>query len=302
MDERSFNHHYHQPVLLQEAVAALSVSPDEIYVDATFGGGGHSGEILRKLGPGGRLIAFEQDKDAWKNVIHDERVTLVTENFRHLKRFLKLHNAVPVAGILADLGVSSWQFDTPERGFSIRYDAPLDMRMDKRQSVTAASVLQQYDEAALQQLFEQYGEVHNARTLAQRIVQARSSFPMKTVAELKAVAGGISKGNPQRYLAKVFQALRIEVNDELNALREMLYQAAEVMRPGGRLVVITFHSLEDRIVKDFIKNVKIKDEDNKVQERFRIVYKKPITPSPEEIKLNPRARSARLRVAEKVKE
>jgi len=297
---------YHQPVLLREAVEALQIRPDATYVDATLGGGGHSREILNRLGPGGRLIAFDQDESAWRNIPDDPRIVLVGENFRHLKRFLRLHNAPQISGILADLGVSSYQFDTRERGFSIAGDAELDMRMDRRLPLTAAGILRRYEENALQQLFEKYGEVTNARTLAERIVQARQTFPLTTVGELKTVAGGISKGNPQRYLAQVFQALRIEVNDELNALEEMLEQAAEALEPGGRLVVITFHSLEDRIVKAFFKTGgrKLQEDTPKPDDQagdpvLRQVTKKPVLPDATEIKTNPRARSAKLRVAEK---
>jgi 16S rRNA (cytosine1402-N4)-methyltransferase len=292
MPDSAPSNHYHQPVLLQETLEALAVRPGGTYVDATLGGGGHARAILEKLGPAGRLIAFDQDEDAWKNISGDGRVTLVGENFRHLKRFLRLYNAVPVAGILADLGVSSHQFDTAARGFSIQRDAALDMRMDRRQTRTAADILRGYDQAALQTLFEKYGELTNARTLAGRIVEARGTYPMKTVAELVTIAGGVSKGNPRRYLAQVFQALRIEVNDEFGALSEMMAQAAEVLEAGGRLSVITFHSLEDRLVKKFIKN----------DDRLTWVHKKPVAPSAGEIKQNPRARSARLRVAEKVAE
>lgn len=303
-DQESFSH-YHTPVLLAEAIDALNVSPGEAYVDATLGGGGHARALLERLGPSGRLIAFDQDEAAWNNIVRDDRVILVGENFRHLKRFLKLYDAVPVAGILADLGVSSHQFDTAERGFSIGGDALLDMRMDRRQTLTASEILREYDEARLQQLFEKYGEVPNARTLAGRIIEARASFPMKTVGELRTIAGGVSKGNPQRYLAQVFQALRIEVNDELGALGDLLGQAAEVLRPGGRLAVITFHSLEDRVVKDFIKTGRISSgkqtQTGEEAPALRAVLKKPVVPSGAEIRKNPRARSAKLRVAEKIK-
>lgn len=306
MAENPVNPDYHKPVLLQEAVSGLNIRQEGTYVDVTFGGGGHSRAILKYLNSEGRLIAFDQDEDAVKNAIADKRFTLVTENFRHLRRFLRLYDAIPVHGVLADLGVSSHQFDTAERGFSIRReaeDALLDMRMDKRQTLMASAILQQYDEAELQRILEQYGEVRNARTLAERIIEARSAFPMKTVAELKAIAGAVSKGNPQKYLAQLFQALRIAVNDEFGALEEMLEQAFEVLRPGGRLAIITFHSLEDRIVKDFIKSKAKPGKGNgdKTTNAWLIpVDKKPVSPSAEEIKVNPRARSARLRTAEKV--
>lgn len=297
---------YHLPVLLQEAIDRLHIQPGGTYVDATFGGGGHSRAVLQKLDAGGRLIAFDQDADAADNALEDERFILVTENFRHLRRFLRLHDAIPVNGVLADLGVSSYQFDTAERGFSTRQkaeSASLDMRMDKRQSHTAAEILRKYDENALQKLFEEYGEVRNARTLAQRIVQARASYPMKTISELKAIAGSVSMGNQQRYFAQVFQALRIAVNDEFNALEEMLQQAFEVLAPGGRLAVITFHSLEDRMVKDFFKSRSVitKEKHQPVSaEWLNPVDKKPVLPSAKEIKNNSRARSAKLRVAEKM--
>lgn len=305
---------YHQPVLLTEAVDGLRIRPDGIYVDATMGGGGHSREILRRLGPQGRLIAFDQDEAAWGNLPADDRVRLVGENFRHLKRFLRLHQAIPVSGILADLGVSSHQFDTAERGFSITGDASLDMRMDRRIELKAADILRRYDQARLQRVFERYGELTNARTLAGRICQARESFPLTTVGELTTVAGGVSKGNPRRYLAQVFQALRIEVNDEFGALGELLKQAAEVLEPAGRLAVITFHSLEDRIVKEFFKTGKGPGEEiseatapqttdaaatEEAPPPLRPVHKKPVLPTAAEIRNNPRARSAKLRIAEK---
>lgn len=292
---------YHQSVLLHEAVEGLNIRPGGIYVDTTFGGGGHSRAILDQLGPTGRLVAFDQDKDAARNVPDDERFLLVPENFRHLRRFLRLHEAIPVDGILADLGVSSYQFDTPDRGFSIRREgeqALLDMRMDQRQGLTAAKILQQYSVEELQRVFEQFGEIRNARTLAGEIVQARGAFPMKTVAELKAIAARVSKGNQQRYFAQVFQALRIAVNDEFGALEDMLQQAFDVLKPGGRLAVITFHSLEDRIVKDFFKSGYGK-EGKAETERLSPVGKKPVVPAATEIRDNPRSRSAKLRIAEK---
>ncbi|TAN11266.1 MAG: 16S rRNA (cytosine(1402)-N(4))-methyltransferase RsmH [Chitinophagaceae bacterium] len=289
MPDKTPRKSYHEPVMLQEVIEALQIIPGGIYADMTFGGGGHSKAILLQLNKEGKLIAFDQDEDAWKNAIDDPRFLLVKENFRHLQRFLKLYHMIPAEGILADLGVSSHQFDTAGRGFSMQQNALLDMRMDRRQTLTAKDILRSYDPAALQEIFEQYGEVPNARTLAYRIVEARKTFPIETVAELTAIAGGVSRGNPARYLAQVFQALRITVNDELNALREMLEQSVSVLKPDGRLVIITFHSLEDRIVKEFMKNEK----------RLNIVYKKPLVPSFEEIKRNPRARSAKLRVAKK---
>ena len=297
---------YHQPVLLTESMDALCIREDGIYADVTFGGGGHSAAILERLGAGGRLIAFDQDADAWKNAPSDPRFTLVTENFRHLQRFLKLHNALPVNGILADLGVSSHQFDTPQRGFSTRYDGDLDMRMDARGKQTASSLINEASEAELHRIFEQFGEVSNAKTLARHIADARKGFPIRRISELKAIIDPLVKGNPQRYLAQVFQALRIAVNDELGALKDMLQQASEVLAPGGRLVVITFHSLEDRLVKQFMrcgtfeaKNHEPSMNETKAIHNLKQVFKKPVVASREEQSLNPRSRSAKLRVAEK---
>ena len=294
---------YHTTVLLQEAVDGLAIKPDGVYVDATFGGGGHSRAILERLGPQGKLIAFDQDADAWKNKPDDERLIPVTENFKYMRRFLRLHGHSEVDGILADLGVSSFQFDTAERGFSIRYDGPLDMRMDKRGELTAAMVLRTYSEPQLLQIFEQYGEVRNSRQLAKHIVAQRRGTGVQTIEGLKALLSPVMKGNPNRYLAQVFQALRIEVNDELGALKELLQQAATSLRPEGRLSIISFHSLEDRIVKQYIKRGRW-DEPGEYEEPtiapMRPVNPKPIEPTEEEVKRNPRARSARLRVGEKV--
>ncbi|HEY6083237.1 MAG TPA: 16S rRNA (cytosine(1402)-N(4))-methyltransferase RsmH, partial [Chitinophagaceae bacterium] len=296
---------YHLPVLREEVIAGLAIRPDGIYVDATFGGGGHSRAILEKLEKG-RLIVFDQDESAWQNRIADERVVFVPQNFRHLLRFLKLHQAPVIDGLLADLGVSSYQFDTAERGFSTRFEGNLDMRMDRRNELTAARVLQSYPETRLHKLFEQYGEVSNARTLAGTIVQVRKLYPMNTIETFRAAIQPIIKGNPNRYLAQVFQALRMEVNDELNALKELLEQAKEALRPGGRLAVITFHSIEDRIVKNFMKTGYAEPYDipsltyETPAKPFRQITKKPLTAGPEELRQNPRARSAKLRVAEKV--
>ncbi|GAA4303444.1 16S rRNA (cytosine(1402)-N(4))-methyltransferase RsmH [Compostibacter hankyongensis] len=294
---------YHQPVLLTEVIDGLAIRPEGIYADATLGGGGHARAILEKLGPRGRLVGFDQDEDAWEQQPGDKRFTLVPENFRHLERFLKLHSALPLDGLLADLGVSSHQFDTAQRGFSTRYDAPLDMRMDRRSEFTAANLLRTWSEPELLQLFEQYGEVSNARTLARLLVQARRTHELDTIGALKAVLKPVIRGNPQRYLAQVFQALRIGVNDELEALRQLLVQAAKVIRPGGRLAVITFHSLEDRLVKQFIKTGSFGSsataDDRPVEKPFRPVTKKPVTAGPAELKTNNRARSAKLRIAER---
>jgi len=294
---------YHTTVLLHEAVDGLAIKKDGVYVDATFGGGGHSRAILEQLGPDGKLIAFDQDADAWKNKPDDERLIPVTENFKYMRRFLRLHGHSEVDGVLADLGVSSFQFDTAERGFSIRYDGPLDMRMDKRSELTAAIVLRTYTEPQLHLLFEQYGEVRNSKQLAKHIVTQRRGLGVQTIAGLKAMLEPVIKGNPNRYLAQVFQALRIEVNDELGVLKELLQQAATSLKPGGRLSIISFHSLEDRIVKQYIKRGRW-DEPGEYEEPIQPLLKpvnaKPIEPTEEEIKRNPRARSARLRIGERL--
>ena len=297
---------YHIPVLLKETVDALMIRPDGIYVDCTFGGGGHSGAILQKLGETGKLIVFDQDEDARRNIPKDPRIIFVPHNFRHLQRFLKLHDINAVDGILADLGVSSHQFDEAERGFSTRYDAPLDMRMDQRQSLTAADVINNYEEQQLHKLFEQYGEVTNSKTLAKTIVELRNSQSLKSIEAFKNALRGVVKGNPNRYFAQVFQALRIEVNDELGALKEMLPQIPPLLKPGCRAAIITFHSLEDRLVKNFFRRGTFEEtEENPftMQEKIselKVITKKPIEPSEAEMKRNPRARSAKLRIAEKV--
>ncbi|QEC42357.1 16S rRNA (cytosine(1402)-N(4))-methyltransferase RsmH [Pseudobacter ginsenosidimutans] len=303
------NSSYHVPVLLQEVLQGLNIQPDGTYVDCTFGGGGHSREILRLLGPQGKLIAFDQDADARQNLPDDPRVLFVPHNFRHLQRFLRLNNAIPVDGILADLGVSSHQFDEADRGFSTRFDGDMDMRMDTRQALTAFDVVNTYSEQQLHKLFEQYGEVTNAKTLARTIVQARQTQSLRTIANFKQALHSVVKGNPNKYFAQVFQALRIEVNDELGALKEMLQQVPSLLKPGGRVAIITFHSLEDRIVKNYFRKGTFEDEDptdlfgNKPSEQvFRIITKKPVTASDAELKRNPRSRSAKLRVAEKAYE
>lgn len=298
--------HYHIPVLLNEVIDGLNIKPSGIYVDCTFGGGGHSREILKHLDSEGKLIAFDQDEDAKKNLPDDPRVIFVPHNFRHLQRFLRLHKIDKVDGVLADIGVSSHQFDEVDRGFSTRFDAAMDMRMDKRQELTAATILETYSEQQLHKLFEQYGEVTNARTLAKNIVAVRKTSSLKTINAFKAAVHASVKGNPNKYFAQVFQALRIEVNDELGALREMLQQLPAVLKPGGRIAVISFHSLEDRIVKNFFKNGTFEEtienpfEQQTKQSPFRIVTKKPIVPTTQELKTNPRSRSSKLRVAERV--
>lgn len=297
---------YHTTVLLQEAVDGLAVKKDGVYVDATFGGGGHSGAILSALGPEGKLVAFDHDADAWRNKPDDERIIPVTENFRYLRRFLRLHGFPEVDGILADLGVSSFQFDTAERGFSIRFEGPLDMRMDKRIEQTAADVLKTYNEQQLQNMFSLYGEVRNSRELAKQVVSQRGKVPLNSIGELKAIINPVMRGNPVRYLAQVFQALRIEVNDEMGALKEFLEQAAQSLKPGGRLCVITFHSLEDRLVKQYMKKGSWEEEEKDMFGRtvskamLKPLTAKPVEPTEQEIKNNPRARSARLRIAEKI--
>jgi len=297
---------YHTPVLLKEAVDGLKIVADGIYVDCTFGGGGHSKAILEKLDDKGKLIAFDQDEDARRNIPKDPRIIFVPHNFRHLQRFLKLHNINAVDGILADLGVSSHQFDEAERGFSTRHDAPLDMRMDQRQSLTAADVIINYSEQQLHKIFEQYGEVTNSKTLARTIVELRSTQSLKSINAFKQALHGVVKGNPNRYFAQVFQALRIEVNDELGALKEMLQQIPPLLKPGCRAAIITFHSLEDRLVKNFFRRGTFQEtEENpfimsKSVNELKVITKKPIEASEEEMKQNPRARSAKLRVVEKV--
>jgi len=294
---------YHTPVLLQECIEGLDIWPGGIYVDCTFGGGGHSRAILEQLNENGRLIVFDQDDDARKNLPDDDRVIFVPQNFRHLQRFLRLHKAAKVDGILADLGVSSHQFDEADRGFSIRFDAALDMRMDQRQKNTAADILKDFSEAQLHKMFEQYGEVTNSKTLAKTIVTQRALAPIRTINEFKNAVHVIVKGNPQKYFAQVFQALRIEVNDELGALKELLQQTVSVLKPGGRIAVITFHSLEDRIVKNFFRDGTFEDTaiddvyGHRFENPFKVITKKPITATDKELKENSRSRSAKLRVA-----
>lgn len=294
--------HYHTTVLLQEAVDGLAIKEDGVYVDATFGGGGHSRLILERLGKNGKLIAFDQDADAWRNKPEDDRLIPVTENFKYLRRFLRLHGYKEVDGILADLGVSSFQFDTAERGFSTRFEGPLDMRMDKRSEMTAADVIKDYSESELHKLFEQYGEVRNSKQLAKHIVTHRNAAKVQSIGALKAMLGPVIKGNPNKYLAQVFQALRIEVNDELGVLKELLEQSAASLKLGGRLSIITFHSLEDRIVKQYMRNGRW-DEPGAFEvpkePPMKPVNNKPIEPTEEELRQNPRSRSAKLRVGEK---
>jgi 16S rRNA (cytosine1402-N4)-methyltransferase len=298
---------YHVPVLLHEVIEGLAIRPDGVYVDCTFGGGGHSLEILKHLNAQGRLVVFDQDADARKNVPDDDRILFIQHNFRHLQRFCRLHKITQVNGILADLGVSSHQFDTADRGFSTRFEGDLDMRMDQRQELTAFEVVNTYTEQQLHKLFEQYGEVTNSKTLAKTIVQVRKAVSLKTISNFKQALHSVVKGNPNKYFAQVFQALRIEVNDELGALKEMLQQVPPLLKPAGRVAIITFHSLEDRIVKNFFRKGHFEEEETTADPfgrqttvpPLKVITKKPIVPTDEEMKRNPRARSARLRVAEK---
>ena len=314
MEQKKENHNaqsntdsstYHIPVLLAEVIEWLGIKPDGIYVDCTFGGGGHSRAILEHLSEKGRLIAFDQDEDARKNLPADKRVTFIPHNFRHLQRFLRLNGIKEVDGILADLGVSSHQFDEASRGFSTRFDAALDMRMDQRQTTTAFHIINTYSEQQLHKLFERYGEVTNAKTLARTLVEARRITAIDTIDALKNAVSGIVKGNPNKYFAQVFQALRIEVNDELGALKELLENTPVVLKEGGRVAIITFHSLEDRIVKVFFKQGTFEEADEnpfEIKKRsnpLKQLTKKPIEASAEEIRRNSRSRSAKLRVAEK---
>lgn len=296
---------YHKPVLLEESIDALGIKPDGIYVDVTFGGGGHSSAILSKLGPKGRLIAFDQDEDAVRNAIKDERFTLVRHNYRYLKNFLRYYNAIPVDGILADLGISSYQIDEPSRGFSIRFNAALDMRMNRQGELTAADIVNNYPETELVKIFSRYGEVFNAKTLARKIIEVRLKKRIADVNEFRsAINDCADKQHESQYYAKVFQALRIEVNDELESLKTMLAQASEVLAPGGRLVVISYHSLEDRLVKNLIVKGRFEGESEKDLfgntdfNPLSAINKKPIEATEQEVRTNPRARSAKMRIAE----
>jgi 16S rRNA (cytosine1402-N4)-methyltransferase len=292
---------------LGDVLDGLRIQPDGRYVDCTFGGGGHSGGILQRLGPNGKLFAFDQDKDARRNLPDDKRILFLPHNFRHLGRFLRLHEVTTVDGILADLGVSSHQFDEATRGFSFRFEGDLDMRMDQRQTLTAFEVVNTWSEQQLHKLFEQYGEVTNAKTLARTIVQLRRSTSLKTIPNFKSALAGVVKGNPNKYFAQVFQALRIEVNDELGALKEMLLQTPGLLSTGGRIAIITFHSLEDRLVKNFFKKGSFEDEDphdpfgqSASPTLLKVITKKPVTPGDKELQQNPRSRSAKLRIAERI--
>ena len=296
---------YHNPVLLKETVDGLNIKPDGVYVDVTFGGGGHSREIMSRLGGNGRLIAFDQDEDALQNAIDDDRFLLINENFRNIKRFLRFHGIKEVDGILGDFGVSSHQFDVAERGFSTRFDAELDMRMNRRGDLSAFHVVNEYDEQDLKRVFVQYGELKNGGAMANVIVSSRKDKQIRNTEHLKQV---LSKFLPahksNKILAQIYQAIRIEVNQEIEVLKEFLEQSLEILKPGGRLSVISYHSLEDRLVKRFMRNGMFEGEPERdMFGRFEVPFKiieKLIVPTEEEIAINNRARSAKLRVAEKL--
>ena len=296
---------YHNPVLLSECIDGLNINPEGIYVDVTFGGGGHSKAILEHL-KGGHLYAFDQDADAAKNAFVDERFTFIPQNFRYMKNFVQLYANTKVDGILADLGVSSYQFDTPEKGFSTRFEGRLDMRMNQNDPVDAANIVNTYEVEALASVFSRYGELKNAMAIARDIEMARDVQPIETTTDLKnAVAAHLPKGSENKVLAQIFQALRIEVNKEMEVLEAFLMQCSDILKPGGRLVVMSYHSLEDRLVKNYMKSGKA---DGEVEKDFfgnqltpyKLITHKPIVPSDEEIARNSRARSAKLRIAEKV--
>ncbi len=299
------NQTYHVPVLLKESVDGLNIKSDGIYVDVTFGGGGHSQEILNRLGPNGRLLAFDQDEDAVQNSIDDSRFTLIEGNFANLKNYLRLEGVKQIDGLLADLGVSSHQINQPERGFSTRYDEKLDMRMDVSSELSAYDVINKYDEHDLRKIFWQYGDLKNAATLARSIVKAREDKPIETTGELiEIVSKHFPKLKMNKFLAKLFQAIRIEVNGEMDALKKLLKQSVELIKPGGRLSVISYHSLEDRLVKRFIRDGMFEGQPEKdIYGNVAVPFKKVgklIVPTEEEIKSNPRARSAKLRIGEKL--
>lgn len=296
---------YHIPVMLNECIDGLNIHPDGIYVDVTFGGGGHSKKILEQLSDKGKLFAFDVDDDAKQNVPEDKRFTLIAANYRHIKRFLKLHGITSVQGILADFGISSHQIDEPSRGFATRFDAPLDMRMNTKEGISAKEVVNQYSAEQLQQILGFYGEVINAKTLANKIVEARNRQAIETTKDLVDICKTVAKGIEVKYLSQVFQAIRIEVNDELNAIKEFLQQSESILAPQGRLVIMSYHSLEDRLVKNFIKNGVFegepeKDIFGKYEHHLKVITKKPIEASTTELKINSRARSAKLRIAEKI--
>ncbi len=296
---------YHNPVMLHETIQGLAIKPGGNYVDATYGGGGHSAAILPELDHG-RLIAFDQDSDAMANKINDERLILINHNFRYLKNFLKYHDALPVDGILADLGVSSHQFDLAERGFSLRFPGRLDLRMNRKQGKTAQNVLNEYSLDDLTKVFREYGEINNARAISLAIVKARETKPLVQFEDLQAVLLHYAPVAKEiKFFAKILQALRIEINEELDALKEFLIQAAEALKPGGRLVVLSYHSLEDRLVKNFIRSGNFEgtveqDFYGNVKTAFTAINKKPLVPQEKELEQNSRSRSAKLRIAEKL--
>ena len=296
---------YHIPVLLQESVNGLDIKPSGVYVDVTFGGGGHSREILSRLGEGGHLYSFDQDADAENNVKAQEGFTFVRSNFRYLKNWMRYYGVEKIDGLLADLGVSSHHFDDESRGFSFRFDAPLDMRMNKRAGRTAADVVNEYDEESLADVFYLYGEMKNSRRLASMLVKARQHKRIESTQDFMNAVGIMAESRDKKDLARLFQALRIEVNHEMEALKEMLQAVTDLLKPGGRLSVITYHSLEDRIVKNVMKagnaeGKRVQDFYGKVETPFRLINNKVIQPSQEEQQQNPRSRSAKLRIAEKV--
>ena len=300
------NSTYHIPVLLHDAVAGLITDPSGVYVDVTFGGGGHSSEILNQISEKGKLVAFDQDADALNNVLEDDRFVFVPQNFAFVKNNLRLLRLVPVDGLLADLGVSSHQFDTADRGFSFRFDAVLDMRMDKKGSLDARKVLNEYDEVQLFEIFKLYGELKNARSIASRIVYKRADKPFKTIEDLKSALYNLApRMKENRFFAQVFQALRIEVNQEMEVLKVLLEQMEDVIKKDGRIVFITYHSLEDRMVKNFIKTGNVageleKDFFGNVLRPFKEVNRKPMVSDDAELIANPRARSAKMRIAERI--
>lgn len=299
---------YHVPVMLTQSLEGLAIRPDGIYIDTTFGGGGHAKEILNRLGDKGHLFVFDQDEDAVANLWEDDRMTLIISNFRYLYQWMKYYGVIgKVDGLLADLGVSSHQFDDPQRGFSYRYDEPLDMRMNRQQKLTAADVLNSYSVDQLQDMFSRYGEVTNSKTLAQQIVQARAASEITTTGQLVSVAERVIRGQKMRYLSQLFQALRIEINDEINALKDLLKGSEKVLKPGGRIAVIAYHSLEDRLVKRFFKSGNFEGEPDtdffgQRKPKWKVITKNPVEADVDEQRMNPRSRSAKLRVAEKSKE
>lgn len=296
---------YHVPVLLEACLNGLRINPDGTYIDATFGGGGHSRAILELLGDEGRLFAFDRDAEAVANQWIDNRLKVIQTNYKNIERFMRLEGVTEVDGILADLGVSSHQINEAERGFSFRYDAPLDMRMNQGETLTAEQVVNTYSPTQLQQMFSQYGEVRNARTLASHLVKRRGEVAVQTTGQLRALAEEVAGGPVNKYLAKVFQAIRIEVNGELEAIKEFVIQAKGLLRKGGRLVVMSYHSLEDRLVKNYFRGgvfegEPVKDLYGRTDHDLKLITRKVVQPTEGEIKENPRARSARLRIAEKI--